>query len=122
MTPDAAAVSTEPESQDDEYIPRPQLSVPPVAQSPILLPMVADAAPTGRFAGVLALYIDETGRVQRIQPLEPRLPPAMEQAAMATFRQTPFTPGQVNGIIVKSRIKIEVIYENLPNATPVPFQ
>ncbi|MDX9844121.1 MAG: hypothetical protein RBT42_10215 [Aquabacterium sp.] len=46
----------------------------------------------------------------------------MEQAALATFQKTPFTPGQVNGIIVKSRIKVEVIFENLPNAAPVPFQ
>ena len=119
---DAVTASAAPGNLDDEYIPRPQLSVPPVAQSPILLPMMGDTAPTGRFVGVLALYIDETGRVQRIQPLEPRLPPEMEQAALATFQQTPFTPGQVNGIIVKSRIKVEVIFENLPNAAPVPFQ
>jgi hypothetical protein len=108
--------------QDETFIPRPQLSTPPIAQTPIMLPDMDAQTPNGRLTGILALYIDETGRVHHITPLAPRLPRALEKAAIETFMAVQFTPGELRGAIVKSRIKVEVVFEKSPIATPVPFQ
>jgi hypothetical protein len=108
--------------QDETFIPRPQLSIPPTAQTPIMLPDMDAQTPNGRFAGILALYIDETGRVHHITPLAPRLPPELEKAAIETFMAVQFTPGELRGAMVKSRIKVEVVFEKSPIAAPVPFQ
>lgn len=117
-----AIASTLSGDQDDVFIPRPQLSIPPVAQTPIVLPDLNADTQSGRFAGILALFIDETGRVHHITPLEPRLPPDLEKAAIETFMAVQFTPGELRGAIVKSRIKVEVVFEKPPITAPVPLQ
>ncbi|MFZ4551996.1 MAG: energy transducer TonB [Aquabacterium sp.] len=107
---------------DTSFIPRPLLTVPPAPQSTIVMPPVVDPAFVGKHVGILALYIDETGRVHHIRALEPRLPPELEKTAMAAFQGMHYTPGQKNGTIVKSRIKVEVVFENAPVTAPVPLQ
>lgn len=117
-----ASASTLSGDQDDVFIPRPQLSIPPVAQTPIVLPDINAVTQSGRFAGILALFIDETGRVHHITPLEPRLPLNLEKAAIEAFMAVQFTPGELRGTIVKSRIKMEVVFEKAPITAPVPLQ
>ena len=107
---------------DEVFIPRPKLSIAPVAQTPVVLPDMDEQIQSGRFAGILALYIDETGHVHHIQPLEPRLPPKLEKSAIDTFMAVQFTPGQLNGNNVKSRIKLEVVFEKTPVTSSMPFQ
>jgi len=41
------------------------------------------------------------------------LPEVLERAARVTFENAHFTPGQVNGRIVKSLIRVEVDFDNL---------
>lgn len=107
---------------DADYIPRPELSVVPLAQGAVILPVISDPTFEGKHVGILALYIDESGRVHHIRALEPRLPPELEKTAMAAFQDMRYTPGQKNGAIVKSRIKVEVVFENAPVTAPVPLQ
>ncbi len=103
----------------DTYIPRPELTLPPVRQTPVVLsaPEEGDSEPARR-VGVLALYIDETGRVHHIESDEPRLPPPYERAAREAFMTAVYTPGQLDGRVVKSRIRVEVVFDNTPLDTP----
>lgn len=108
----------------DDYIPRPQLSVPPVAQAPVIIAPPASPqgdgspSPPARHVGVLALFIDEHGVVRKVQADEPRLPPRLEKAAQEAFLAARFSPGQLDGQIVKSRIRIEVVFDNTPLDAP----
>lgn len=102
---------------NSEYIPRPQLSVPPVAQAPLIL-----AAPEGQFepqriTGILSLYIDENGRVHHVLAHGERMPTPFEEAARQAFMAMTFRPGQLNGQAVKSRIRVEVVFDNTPLTT-----
>ena len=98
----------------DQYIPRPMLSVVPVVQTPVLLVAPAGETQIARHVGILSLFIDEEGVVRRIAAGEPRLPPAFEQAAREAFMAARFAPGQVDGQLVKSRVRVEVVFDNTP--------
>ena len=102
----------------DGYVPRPQLSIAPEPAIPVVIATPPATAGTGRFigrySGVLVLYIDEQGRVRRIEAEPPVLPEAMERAAREAFLGARFSPGQVDGHVVKSRIRVEVVFDDGP--------
>lgn len=100
----------------DEYIPRPRLSISPTATTPVIVPFPPHFDTTGRFTAVLALFIDEDGIVRRVRVNDSTLPPSMQDAARQAFLQTHFRPGQVKGQVVKSLIHIEVVFDNSPVA------
>jgi periplasmic protein TonB len=106
-------------ASDGGYVPRPLLSVAPVATAPVVIAPPPATAEVGRRVGVLALYIDEQGRVRRIEAEPPLLPPAMEQAAREAFAAARFSPGEVDAHAVKSRIRVEVTFDagSLPAAS-----
>ena len=98
-----------------DYVPRPLLSVAPLSKAPIILntPPEVEAGGT-RVQGVLALFIDEEGVVQGIEAQEPHLPSAFERAARDAFMAARFSPGELNGRAVKSRIRVEVVFDSTP--------
>lgn len=102
------------DASDSYYVPRPLLSVTPIAKQAVLLAAPPEAAMHGRYVGILSLFIDEQGRVQRITFDEPSLPEAFERAARETFAAAQFTPGEIDGTAVKSRLRIEVIFDETP--------
>lgn len=97
-----------------EYIPRPQLSLPPVPQRTAIIVPPSGNYPTDRIVGTLSLYIDETGKVHHILPSGAPMPPEFEEAAKQAFLPLTFRPGILNGVPVKSRIRIEVVFDNTP--------
>ncbi len=103
---------------DGSYVPRPLLSIAPEVTAPVVVAPPASSASTGqligRYTGVLALYIDEQGVVRRIEPEAPALPEPMAQAARAAFMNAHFSPGQMDGHAVKSRIRVEVVFDDTP--------
>ncbi|WP_366919264.1 energy transducer TonB [Variovorax ginsengisoli] len=102
----------------DEYLPRSQLTVAPVAQTPaILLPPLGQDDATRR-TGVLSLFIDAEGRVRRVEAHEPLMPEPFEQAAREAFMGVRFSPGERDGQAVKSRIRVEVVFDGASLATP----
>lgn len=103
-----------PASNWSGYIPRPELSVPPLAQAPVFIAPPAGDFEAQRISGVLSLYINEYGAVDHISSEGSDLPPAFEEAATTAFRHVTFTPGQLDGHAVKSRIKVEVVFDNTP--------
>ena len=104
----------------DDYVPRPLLSVAPVAQAPVILVAPLGETRMVRHVGILSLFIDEEGRVQRIAANEPSLPPAFEQAAREAFMAAQFSPGQVDGRAVKSRLRVEVVFDSTPALSALP--
>jgi len=98
----------------DSYIPRNQLTTPPIARSAIVLKPPSGEVGAGRLVGVLSLFIDEQGRVIRVDAEEPALPPLFEQAARETFLTAEFSPGEVDGQAVRSRLRVEVVFDYTP--------
>ena len=75
----------------------------------LLLPMLARSG-TAR----LVLYIDELGRVTSVEVDAATLPPATVDRAVAIFSAVPFSPGRVDGIAVKTKVRITVGAEERP--------
>ncbi len=95
---------------DDDFFARNDLDVGPYPKQPILI----DYPPVkagGRHVSELSLFIDETGKVVRVRVDNPSLPPEMQEAARSAFMGASFTPGVVDGLPVRSRIRIEVVFE-----------
>jgi hypothetical protein len=101
-------------SAQDDYVPRPLLSVPPVARSLVILAAPEGQADLTRHVGILSLFIDEDGRVHHVAADDAALPPAFEQAAREAFMAARFSPGQMDGRAVKSRVRVEVVFDNTP--------
>ncbi len=100
-------------TEDDLYFPRSQLALAPAAIDPVVIDYPRFDSDAGRYVAELSLFIDETGRVARVRVDSGSLPPALEDAARRAFTQARFRPGEAaeHGA-VKSRIRIEVIFEN----------
>jgi hypothetical protein len=108
-------VSGSPWFDEEAYLPRPKLTVPPVAQQAVLLSWPEqDAPPAGQYVGVLSLFIDEFGAVQRVRVEGDDLPAPLRERARAAFAGLRFSPGQVQGQEVKSRIRVEVRFDADP--------
>ena len=102
------------EVNSDSYVPRIQLSMPPVAKTPIVLEPPPGEMAAGHLVGILLLFIDEQGRVQRVDAEGSTLPSAFEQAAREAFMAAEFSPGEVDGRAVKSSQRVEVVFDNTP--------
>ncbi|WP_196305726.1 energy transducer TonB [Variovorax paradoxus] len=109
--------SSSPDGFDgSDYIPRSLLSAPPSALMPIVLDAPEGAFAAGRYVGVLSIFIDEEGRVRHVDVAEEgsTLPPPFEQVAREAFSAALFSPGQMDGRTVKSRQRVEVVFDNTP--------
>lgn len=97
----------------DGYVPRPWLTMAPQPQTPILLPFPPEFQDRARYTARLSLYIEADGQVGHVEFEGEPLPQVLARAARQAFTHARFTPGQVNGRIVKSLIKVEVDFDNL---------
>jgi len=110
-SPAAPPLSVTAEVDNDSYLPRSQLSTPPAAKTTIVLEPPLGEMASGRLVGILSLFIDEQGRVQRVDAEEPTLPPTFEQVAREAFMAAEFSPGEVDGRAVRSRQRVEVVFD-----------
>jgi periplasmic protein TonB len=101
---------------DDDYFPRALLSLVPSPIDPVQIDYPASVNDSSRHVSELTLFIDETGRVARVRVDGDALPPALEEAARAAFVNARFRAGESQGRIVKSRIRIEVVFDSRPPA------
>lgn len=108
----ASAPLTSSVNFDDDYVPRPLLTVPPAAITAVVFAAPQGDAFRGGHVGILSLFIDEHGRVQRIEAEAPALPEVFEQAARDAFIAAQFAPGEVDGAAVKSRVWVEVVFDD----------
>lgn len=95
-----------------DYVPREFLSLAPAPLSAIEVPFPDSVTGELKIDVQLALFIGESGVVQRVLVESTGLPPELEDAAAAAFRQARFTPGQVDGQAVRSLIKVAVTFES----------
>lgn len=95
-----------------EYVPRELLTTVPEPTKPLGIPYPITGPAEGRFTTVLALFIDESGAVRRVRLDGPLLPPALDAAARDAFLRARWQPGQVDGRLVKSLIRVEVVFES----------
>lgn len=95
-----------------DYVPREFLSLAPAPLSAIEVPFPDSVTDEVKIDVQLALFIDESGVVQRVRVEGAGLPPVLEDAAAAAFRRARFTPGQVDGQVVRSLIKVAVTFES----------
>jgi len=101
-------------AQDLEgYVPRRWLTVAPQPTVPLLLPFPEAFKDRARYKVALKLYIEADGRVGRVEFEGVPLPEILQTTARSTFEHARFTPGQVNGRIVKSLIRVEVDFDGL---------
>ncbi|WP_185738320.1 energy transducer TonB [Variovorax beijingensis] len=112
--PAAPPLSVPAEIDSGIYMPRSQLSTPPVAKTAIVLEPPPGELAAGRLVGILLLFIDERGHVQRVDAEESTLPSAFEQAAREAFMAAEFSPGEVDGHAVRSKQRVEVIFDYTP--------
>lgn len=95
------------------YVPRALLSVGPVARTPVLLQWPPSWPLRRTYTAILKLYLDEQGRVERVEPDdEAVLPAPLFETAREAFMAAEFSPGQLNGQAVKSWMRIEVNFES----------
>jgi periplasmic protein TonB len=95
---------------DDEFFARSALDVGPHPTQPVLIADPPIEAGSGRHVTILSLFIDENGRVVRIRVDGPTLPEAMEDAARRAFMEATFAAGQVDGLPVRSWIRVAVVF------------
>lgn len=100
---------------DDDFFSRQALDVAPHPTVPVLIEYPTTEEGLGSHSSELTLFIDENGNVVRIRVDGPNLPPAMEAAARAAFMGAMFAPGQVEGLAVRSKIRVEVLFEETPS-------
>lgn len=101
------------------YVPRALLSVAPAARAPVLLQWPPNWPLRQSYTAVLKLYVDEQGRVERVEPDgDEVLPGPLLESARQAFLAADFTAGQLNGQAVKSWMRVEVSFE--ASSLPVP--
>lgn len=114
--PGAAAPAAISVSDRESFLPRSRLSVPARPTAPVVLAAPPLGMEPVRYLGILSLYIDEHGQVQQIEADEPFLPTRLEQIARDAFMAVQFSPALVDGRPVKSRQRVEVVFDNTPIA------
>lgn len=94
------------------YVPRALLTVGPVARAPVLLDWPANWLTRGTYRGVLKLYLDEQGRVERVEAdPEAPLPDPLFEAARSAFLAASFSPGELHGQAVRTWVRVEVEFD-----------
>jgi periplasmic protein TonB len=96
------------------YWARGELTRPPQTLGPVDIPYPPGVSRSDRYRAVLELFIDEQGAVRRVQLAEGDLPGAFEDAARNSFMAASFTPGERQSRPVKSRIRVEVVFDDTP--------
>lgn len=120
MEPETSPPEVQVVAAPDEplYLPRSVLSKSPRAIGIIDIPFPDGLVGHGHYESTLALYIDETGAVRKVEVTGPELPPPLEEAARLTFMKASFTPGEKDGIPVKTKIVVEVVFDDTEPMSP----
>lgn len=108
--PATLSPALEPRLQD--YVPRPLLTLAPTPLHDIALAYPGDGPGMGLYLATVTLYIDALGLVRAMDFDGPGLPEALRRQARQAFETARFTPGEVDGQAVGSRIRLELLFES----------
>lgn len=95
----------------DAYIPRPLLSKAPQPREAVFLEWPDFSGEDSHYEAVAALYIDESGLVQAVRLEQGQLPEPLLMTVKQTFEGRRFHPGELQGQAVKSRVYIELSFD-----------
>jgi hypothetical protein len=95
-----------------EYLPRSALSVPPRTQAPVQIDYPYFDGEADHYTGEFDLFINDTGGVVRVTVATPDLPGILGNAVREAFLPSRFSPGEVDGRPVRSRVRIEVTFDS----------
>jgi len=109
VAPSDAAPAPRPAA--DHFYTRGELTRAPAPTAEILLPYPPDVPTQRNWRTVLAVFIDETGRVTRVRIEGPAMPGPFETIAREAFLAAHFTPGELHGQPVPSVIRVEVNFD-----------
>ncbi len=104
----------------DEYLPITVLSTQPFPLEEIVVPSPDQLLLSGgNVAAVFVVLIDQFGIVREVFPDEQVDLTGLEGVVRDAFLGARFSPGQIDGRAVRSRIRIEVVFESiLPGVIP----
>lgn len=94
-----------------DYRPRRELTVAPVLKADVPLVWPEEGVLAGHYSDVATLFIDETGRVRKLRFEGEGLPPRLQDQAREAFLGASFSPGELQGVPVKSRIRVQVAFD-----------
>lgn len=103
------------------YHPPGELSTKPQAVEEIRFADAGALADIQSGSLILELFINETGRLDRVRVESGSLPESFQEIVAETFRQALFTPGMKNHVPVKSRLRIEVAVEDVLETTRTSY-
>lgn len=101
-----------PSEAADVYLAANVLSKRPVPHEDVVVTYPESSDERGVFKVVLTIFVNERGTVDRITVDDPALPALFTNAAMDAFSRVTFSPGLVADRAVKSRVRIEIIFDN----------
>lgn len=96
----------------DDYYPHEALTVRPAPRGVVQIDYPAFEGERDYYVSELVLLVDETGVVSRVLVAGPPLPAPLDGAARSAFSQALFTPGELDGRAVRSRIRVEVVFDS----------
>lgn len=96
----------------DDYLAANLLSERPVPHENVVVTYPESSDERGVFKVVLTLFVNELGTIDRIAVDDPELPAPFANAAMDAFSRVTFSPGLIADRAVKSRVRIEIIFDN----------
>lgn len=119
--PPAASPSADGDATFTGYARRDMLDRPPQALGIVQISYPPGVEPGRVRTGRLTLFIDEAGAVRKVMVAPPpnaedALPTPFVEAAREAFLQARFTPGERLGMPVKSRIDVEVSFDDRETA------
>ncbi|MDI1349241.1 hypothetical protein [Aquabacterium sp.] len=117
----AASPSADGDATFTGYARRDMLDRPPQALGIVQISYPPGVEPGRVRTGRLTLFIDEAGAVRKVMVAPPpnaedALPAPFVEAAREAFLQARFTPGERQGMPVKSRIDVEVSFDDRETA------
>ena len=92
----------------EEYLPRDRLSVVPQVLTNVDVQFPADVSGIVDLKVQITLFVDEKGTVRRLRFDSAAIPSSFAAAVLDTFLKARFKPGEVDGVVVRSQIRLEV--------------
>jgi protein TonB len=97
---------------DEDYLPRSALTVAPRSLAAVLVDYPYFDGESDQYTGEFDLFIDDNGGVVRVANATPALPGILAMAVREAFLAARFSPGEIEGRPVRSRMRIEVTFDS----------
>jgi len=92
----------------EEYLPRNRLSVAPEVLTSVDVQFPAGVTGIVDLKARITLFVDEKGAVRRLRFDSAGIPASFAASVLDTFLNARFKPGEVDGVAVRSQVRLEV--------------